>query len=406
MKPKKSWRHSFPKQMATKANRFFRHELVAWAQGVFRRTWALWDNASDAHKSAFPGKLDAVQTVADLIGLYMASGSFTGLKEISKSSYTLYIDRIRERFGAMPLKAFDKRGARTLIRQWRDVELAALPRTADATIDILRLLLNFAVDEEYLFRNPAAGLGRIHTRTRRDIIWTDAQIATFLRKAPRHLARVLLLAVWTGQRQSDLVNLKWDSFDGRYIMLQPKKSYRGRPGRRVKVRVSEELRRVLTEIDLEQKARAKDPDPKRRRPRPDYILTNSTGVPWSQEGFKGAWRKAVAKAGVSGVTFHDLRGTFVTLTHRAGASIKEIAEATGHEEKECERLIRKHYLAASGEAAVLKLETIRQFTPRNWVKDDAGHLEGQRRATGPRHSRRSTRFEQLCSAGPNGLETS
>lgn len=405
MKPKTFWRHSFPKKMAKKANWFFQHGLVASAQGVFRRTWAPVDTASHDQNSMFPADLDAVQTVADLVNLYMASRSFMDLKDLSKRSYTLYIGRILKRFGSIPLKTFDERGARTYIRQWRDIELAAMPRTADATVDILRLLLNFAVDEEYLLRNPAAGLGRIHTRTRRDIIWTDEQIATFLRKAPRHLARVLLLAVWTGQRQSDLINLKWDSFDGRYIMLQSKKSYRGRPGRRVKVLVSEELRRLLNEIDLEQKARAKDPNPKRQRPRPDYILTNSRGVPWSQEGFKGAWRKAVASAGLSGVTFHDLRGTFVTLTHRAGASIKEIAEATGHDEKECERMIRMHYLAASGETAVVKLETIRQFTPRNWVKDDAEHLEGQERATGPRHSRRSTRFEQLCDAGPNRLGT-
>jgi integrase len=405
MKPKQSWRHSFPKQMAKKAGWFFRQALVTSAQGVFKRGWTPSDNIGHLRNATPLGGADAVQTVADLVGLYKASGSFTGLKELSKSSYNLYIDKILERFGAMPLKKFDERGARTRIRQWRDIELAALPRTADATVDILRLLLNFAVDEEYLFRNPAAGLGHVHTRTRRDIIWTDEQIATFLRKAPRHLARVLLLAVWTGQRQSDLINLKWDSFDGRYIMLQPKKSYRGRPGRRVKVRVADELRRVLTEIELEQKARATDLNPKRQRPRPDYILTNSRGVPWSQEGFKGAWRKAVAKAGISGVTFHDLRGTFVTLTHRAGASIKEIAEATGHDEKECERLIRRHYLAAGGETAVMKLETIRQFTPRNWVKDDANYPETQERATGPRHPRRSTRFEQLCNAEQNRFGT-
>ena len=104
------------------------------------------------------------------------------------------------------------------------------------------------------------------------------------------------------------------------------------------------------------------------------------------------------------MTFHDLRGTFVPLTHRAGASIKEIAEATGHDERECERMIRMHYLAANEEAAVVKLETIRQFTPRHWVKDETDYLEGLVRATGPRHSRRLSRFEQLCNAEPNRLD--
>ncbi|MHA6731477.1 tyrosine-type recombinase/integrase [Devosia sp. A369] len=248
-------------------------------------------------------------------------------------------------------------------------------------------------------------MGCIHTKTRRDIIWTDAQIATFLSKAPRHLARVLLLAIWTGQRQADLINLKWGSYDGRYIMLQPKKSYRGTPARRVKVLVSKELRQILTEINLEQIARASDPNPKKRRPQPDYVLTNSRGIPWSLEGFKGAWRKAVSRTGLSGITFHDLRGTFITLAHRAGASIVEIAEATGHDEKECERIIRKHYLATGAEPVVMKLEAVRQFAPRNWLNARAQDLAPNDRTTGPRFPRMTTRFEKLCAPGQAHFET-
>ena len=37
----------------------------------------------------------------------------------------------------------------------------------------------------------------------------DEQVATFLALAPRHTSRVLLLALWTGQRQSDLLWLSW-----------------------------------------------------------------------------------------------------------------------------------------------------------------------------------------------------
>jgi integrase len=97
------------------------------------------------------------------------------------------------------------------------------------------------------------------------------------------------------------------------------------------------------------------PDPKKRRPEPVNILTTADGKPW-QSGFKASWGKAVSDAGVEGVTFHDFRGTFITLAHQAGATIKEIAEASGHDEKECERVIRQHYLATGSEAVILKLE--------------------------------------------------
>ena len=83
------------------------------------------------------------------------------------------------------------------------------------------------------------------------------------------------------------------------------------------------------------------------------ILTNRSGAPY-KEGFRSSWAKAAEAAGVKGVTFHDLRGTFITLAHRNGASIREIAEVSGHTEKDAEAIIRKHYLA--GDSAVTKLE--------------------------------------------------
>jgi|SRR5262245_60581863 len=42
------------------------------------------------------------------------------------------------------------------------------------------------------------------------------------------------------------------------------------------------------------------------------ILVNSEGKPWTSDGFRASWRKACAAAGITGVTFNDLRGTAVT----------------------------------------------------------------------------------------------
>lgn len=333
-----------------------------------------------------------VRFISGIIDAYLASQYYANLGDATKASYDHYLRRIDARFGSQRVDFLEARGARSVIRQWRDDVLSKHPRTANATIAVFNLVLNFAVDEEYIDKNPLVLFRKILIGTRRDIIWSDAQIASVLRFAPRHIARVLMLALWTGQRQADLLSLKWTSYDGYYIRLQQQKVSTRYSGRRVKVLVSKELRRVLTEIADEQATRAQHIDPTRRVPRPEFILTTAKGLPW-RSGFKCAWRRAVADAGVAGVTFHDLRGTFITLAHRSGASIREVAEASGHDEKDCERIIRQHYLATGAEEAISRLEMTKQFAPGDWVVLKTPSLGSgfEPRTTGPRRNKGDAR---------------
>lgn len=69
--------------------------------------------------------------------------------------------------------------------------------------------------------------------------------------------------------------------------------------------------------------------------------------------------KACERAGISGLTFHDLRGTAVVRLAIAGASVPQIAAVTGHSLKDVEAILDAHYLGRDiqlAEAAVLKLE--------------------------------------------------
>ena len=52
---------------------------------------------------------------------------------------------------------------------------------------------------------------------RTDNLWTDDHIKQFLEKAPEHLHLPLILAVWTGQTQGDLLVLPWSGYDGQFI---------------------------------------------------------------------------------------------------------------------------------------------------------------------------------------------
>ena len=130
-----------------------------------------------------------------------------------------------------------------------------------------------------------------------------------MERAPAHLHLPLLLALWTGQRQGDLLRLPWSGYDGTHIRLRQSKT-----GARVVIPVGVPLKAVL------------DTTPKRST----IILTNGDGKPWSSDGFRASWRKACKSAGVVGVTFNDLRGTAVTRLALAECTEAEIATITGH----------------------------------------------------------------------------
>jgi integrase len=185
---------------------------------------------------------------------------------------------------------------------------------------------------------PTRG-GRLYAADRTDKFWGEAEIAALLSVASPEikLALALVLALWTGQRQGDLLRLPWSSYDGSHLRLRQSKG-----GRRITMPAGAPLKAL--------------DDTGRRSP---VILTNSYGRPWTSDGFRTSWSKACGRAGVSGLTFHDLRGSAVVRLALAEATVPQIATFTGHSLKDVEAILDAHYLGRDiqlAEAAVVKLE--------------------------------------------------
>lgn len=272
--------------------------------------------------------------VAEVIREFTGSSAWSKLKPSTREGYVFAIDRIEAEFADFKVEDLTKRGARKMLLEWRDEIARDTPRMADMTISVFQKILSFAVDREFIPHHPLERVSKISDNSRRDIIWTPEQIAQFRSRAPEHMVRAMMLAVWTGQRQGDLLRLLWSAYDGESISLK-----QGKTGAWVRVLVSRELREYLAGT----------------RKTSTHILTNASGRPWAS-GFKSSWAKAVAAAEIEDAPhFHDLRGTFVTLAYRNGSKIKDIAEITGHSENDAERIIRKHYLVSR--AAVEAIES-------------------------------------------------
>src|SRR5262249_44156578 len=115
--------------------------------------------------------------------------------------------------------------------------------------------------------------------TRVDFVWSVDDEAAFLEHAPPQLHLPLLLALWTGQRQGDLLRLPWSAYDGATVRLRQSKT-----GARVKIPVGAPLKAAL------------DATPKRG----PIILTSANGRPWTEGGFRMAWWQACKRAGIMG----------------------------------------------------------------------------------------------------------
>lgn len=155
---------------------------------------------------------------------YQASQAFLGLAERSRSDYARHIAAIEKEFGDFPLSVLSDKRTRGEFLAWRDRLALKSRRQADYAWTVLARTLSWALNRGIVPSNPCEKGGRLYRGSRADKIWTADDEAAFLRSAPAHLHLPLLLALWTGQRQGDLLRLPWSAYDGTHIRLRQSKT--------------------------------------------------------------------------------------------------------------------------------------------------------------------------------------
>jgi integrase len=284
-------------------------------------------------------------TLQSLFDYFQSTAEFTNaISERTRLDYKAIIERTLEpKFGDFPLKALTDPRTRGVFKEWRDELAQRSIRRAEYAWNVLARVLSVAVDRGKITVNPCEKGGKLYHGSRRDKIWTAEDEAAFLKGAPAHLHLSLLLGLWTGQRQGDLLRLPWSAYDGKYIRLR-----QGKTGARVVIPVGAPLKAAL------------DRTP-RRSP---IILTNLDGQPWKQ--FGSYFGKVTRRLGITGLTFNDLRGSAVTRLALAGASEPMIATITGHTMGTVRSILDRHYLhrdVALAETAIRKLEAGQENKP-------------------------------------------
>ncbi len=179
-------------------------------------------------------------TLLSILQGFQVSEDFRSLAERTRADYVKHIKVIEIEFGDFPLSAFTDRRTRGVFLAWRDRLAMSSRRQADYAWVVLARILSWALNRGLVTANPCEKGGRLYRGSRAEKIWTPDDEAAFINSAPAHLHLPLLLALWTGQRQGDLLRLSWSAYDGNHIRLRQSKT-----GARVSVPVGAPLKAAL-----------------------------------------------------------------------------------------------------------------------------------------------------------------
>jgi integrase len=280
-------------------------------------------------------------TLQSIINAYLKSPQFAQKAPRTKLDYNGAVLKIEQKWGSYPLDVIEDPKIRRRFLEWRDGMAISSPRQADAVLGVLRIILEFGRDRGMLAFNHATRPKKVYRADRSDKLWLPEHIAAFRAVASPEMRLALELALWTGQRQGDLLRLGWASYGGKRITLR-----QGKRHRKIDMPVAAPLRVLL------------DKSPRRAL----TILTAPNGKPWrttpKPTHFQHHWRKATLAAGLDGLHFHDLRGTTCTLLAEAGATPSEIAAMLGWTVSTVNRMLDTYQsmTASLSDSAVAKLE--------------------------------------------------
>jgi integrase len=164
---------------------------------------------------------------------------------------------------------------------------------------VLSVVMNLAVGDWFIDgcdSNPCANVKK-HPSKARDRYVTDEEFLAVRAMAKFPVQLAMDLALLTGQRKGDLLDLTWLKVYQDHIDIT-----QGKTGKHLGIRITPKLAEVL------QRARQYKPFVGPRL----YLVRTRTGEPFTHEGFGAQWQRLMNHAMKTGVirkrfTFHDLR---------------------------------------------------------------------------------------------------
>ena len=186
--------------------------------------------------------------------------------------------------------------------------------TVNRELTILKKMFNLAVDWDYAFVNPIAKVKLFSEKdTMKERILASEEEAKLLLECPAYLKPIIVIALHTGMRRGEILNLEWNQVDwGRRIILVK----HTKNGKDRAIPMNELVFQTLLSL-------------KNKDGQTQFVFPNPmTGKPYTE--VKKSFGLACKAVGISGLRFHDLRHSFATRLLEAGVDLVTVRDLLGH----------------------------------------------------------------------------
>lgn len=206
--------------------------------------------------------------------------------------------------------------------------LDVAPATTRRIHGVLQRMLEDAVDDMRIARNPARGVNLPSGAHREHRYLTVLEVDALIDSMPEHHRPITRCLAWTGLRFGEAAELRVKDLDldarrisvtrsvstttGVALVSTPKTSAGSRA-----VPIADEVLDDLVTL-------AED------RQRDDLVYLTPYGAQYRKDNYRRVFQAAVRDAGLGEVRVHDLRHTAVSIAIAAGASVKLVQRMVGH----------------------------------------------------------------------------
>jgi site-specific recombinase XerD len=291
------------KKEAEKVEQKLRSEMVAGR-------WDLWEKQE--------------VLFSDLVTEYLEYAETSKSKNAFRCDRSRILNHLLEYFKHTPLDMITPQmvDAYKVMRVWAK----AAPKTITLELSNLSHMLKMAVRWRYIEKNVVDNVEKPKLIRNPPQFLSQEEIRKLIGSAQgSHIFPLIVTAIHTGMRKSELLNLKWSDIDFAQgtITVQSKddwhtKSYRSRTA---------QLTPFLRDVLLQERQRLHNEEISC-----PYVFT------WKGERIKQdirrSFRRVLKNAGLenSGVTLHTLRHTFASQLVMAGVNLREVQQLMGHQD--------------------------------------------------------------------------